>query len=91
MGNWTAKKVPITAEKEDLTESEGQFQGEGSVKLDDCPFKRDVWDEAGKVVGVECADDSAVRPCEPGVEDCRLQQWMESVKDFIRSIDVSAL
>jgi hypothetical protein len=91
MGNWTAKKVPITADSEDLEESEGRVQGKGSVMLDDCPFKQEVTDERGEVIRVECADDSGVRPCDPEVEDCKLQQWMESVKAFIREIDVSAL
>ena len=91
MGNWTVKKLPIAAESEDLKESEGQVQGKGSVRLDDCPFKQEVTDERGKVIKVECADDSGVRPCDPEVEDCKLQQWMESVKAFIREIDVSAL
>ena len=91
MGNWTVKKVPITADSEDLEESEGSFQGQGSVMLDDCPFKQEVTDERGEVVGIECADDSGVRSCDPAAEDCKLQQWMESVKAFIRQIDVSAL
>ncbi len=91
MGNWTVKKVPITAVNEDLEEREGRVQGEASVLLDDCPFKQEVTDETGKVVQVECADDSGVRRCEPDAEDCKLQQWMESVKAFIRQIDVNAL
>ena len=72
-------------------ESEGRVHGKGSVKLDDCPFIQVVKDDQGKVRRVECADDSGVKPCEPGSEDCRLQQWMESVKAFIRQIDVAAL
>ena len=91
MGNWTVKKVPITADSEDVEEHEGRIQGQGSVMLDDCPFKQEVTDEAGKVVRIECADDSGVRTCEPNAEDCKLQQWMESVKVFIRQIDVDAL
>ena len=91
MGNWTVKKVPITADSEDVEEHEGRIQGQGSVMLDDCPFKQEVTDEAGKVVGIECADDSRVTACEPDAEDCKLQQWMESVKVFIRQIDVDAL
>jgi hypothetical protein len=91
MGNWTVKKVPITADSEDLKEQEGQLQGQGSVMLDDCPFKQEVLDKKGRVVKVECADDSGVRPCQPEAEDCKLQQWMESVKAFIRQIDVNAL
>ena len=91
MGNWTVKKVPITAAKEDLQESEGRVQGQGSVRLDDCPFKQEVTDETGKVVRVECADDSGVKPCEPNMEECKLQQWMDSVKAFIRQIDINAL
>ena len=91
MGNWTVKKVPITADSEDVEEHEGRIQGQGSVMLDDCPFKQEVTDEAGKVVGIECADDSGVTTCEPDAEDCKLQQWMESVKVFIRQIDVDAL
>ena len=91
MGNWTVKKVPITAESEDLEEREGRIEGQGSVMLDDCPFKQEVTDEAGKVVRVECADDAGVKTCEPDGEDCKLQQWMDSVKAFIRQIDVSAL
>jgi hypothetical protein len=59
--------------------------------LDDCPFKQEVKDESGKVVQVECADDSEVKPCKPDAEDCKLQQWMDSVKSFIRQIDVNAL
>jgi hypothetical protein len=91
MGNWTVKKVPITADSEDVEEHEGRIQGQGSVLLDDCPFKQEVTDEAGKVVRIECADDSGIRNCEPDAEDCKLQQWMESVKVFIRQIDVDAL
>jgi hypothetical protein len=91
MGNWTVKKVPITADSEDVEEHEGRIQGQGSVLLDDCPFKQEVTDEAGKVVRIECADDSGIRTCEPDAEDCKLQQWMESVKVFIRQIDVDAL
>ena len=74
MGNWTVKKVPITADSEEVEEHEGRIQG-----------------QAGKVVGIECADDSGVKTCEPDAEDCKLQQWMESVKVFIRQIDVDAL
>ena len=91
MGNWTVKKVPVTAAIDALDEREGRLEGQGSVMLDDCPFKQQVTDEAGKVVKVECADDSGVRPCEPDEKDCKLQQWMESVKTFIRQIDVNAL
>jgi hypothetical protein len=91
MGNWTVKKVPITAVSEDVEEHEGRIEGQGSVKLDDCPFKQEVTDSTGKVVQVECADDSGVRTCEPEAEDCKLQQWMDSVKSFIRQIDVNAL
>lgn len=91
MGNWTVKKVPITAESEDLEEREGRIEGQGSVMLDDCPFKQEVTDEKGKVIGVECADDDEVKTCEPDREDCKLQQWMDSVKAFIRQIDVDAL
>jgi len=91
MGNWTAKKVPITANAEDVKEREGRIEGQGSVMLDDCPFKREVTDATGKVIKVECADDSGIRKCEPDAEDCKLQQWMESVKKFIRQIDVDAL
>ena len=91
MGNWTVKKVPITADSEDVEEHEGRIQGQGSVMLDDCPFKQEVTDEAGQVVRIECADDSGVRTCEPNAEDCKLQHWMESVKVFIRQIDVDAL
>ena len=91
MGNWTVKKVPITAESEDLEEREGRIEGQGSVMLDDCPFKQEVTDETGKVIGVECADDDGVKTCEPDREDCKLQQWMDSVKAFIRQIDVDAL
>ena len=39
MGNWTVKKVPITAVSEDVEEHEGRIEGQGSVMLDDCPFK----------------------------------------------------
>ena len=39
MGNWTVKKVPITADSEEVEEHEGRIQGQGSVLLDDCPFK----------------------------------------------------
>jgi hypothetical protein len=91
MANWTVKKVPVTAESEDFEESEGRLQGQGSVMLDGCPFKQEVPDEKGRVVKVECADDSGVRPCDPDKEDCKLQQWMDSVKAFIRQIDVNAL
>ena len=91
MRNWTVKKVPITADSEDVEEHEGRLQGQGSVMLDDCPFKQEVTDEAGKVVRIECADDSGVTTCKPDAEDCKLQQWMESVKVFIRQIDVDAL
>jgi hypothetical protein len=91
MGNWTVKKLPITAASEDMEEGKGQLQGEASVMLDDCPFKQEVTDETGKVVRLECADDSGVRPCDPDAQDCKLQQWMESVKAFIRQIDVNAL
>ncbi len=91
MGKWTAKKVPIIANREDLEESEGQLKGEGAVMLDDCPFKQEVTDEKGNVVKLECADDSGVSPCDPDTEDCKLQQWMESVKTFIRQIDVDTL
>ena len=91
MGNWTKKKVPITAADEDLEKGEGQVQGQGLVRLDDCPFIQEVEDEHGKVQRIECADDSGAKPCEPGSEDCRLQQWMESVKTFIRRIDIDAL
>ncbi len=91
MGNWTVKKVPITAASEDVEEHEGRIEGQGSVMLDDCPFKQEVTDETGKVVQVECADDSGVRTCEPDAEDCKLQQWMDSVKAFIRQIDVNGL
>jgi hypothetical protein len=59
--------------------------------LDDCPFKQEVKDEKGNVVKLECADSSGVGPCNPDTEDCKLQQWMESVKAFIRQIDVDAL
>ncbi len=91
MGNWTVKKVPVSATAEELEVTEGQLQGQGSVMLDDCPFKQEVTDERGNVVKVQCADDSGVRPCDPGVEDCKLQQWMDSIKAFIRQIDVNAL
>lgn len=91
MGNWTVKKVPVSADSEDLEERDGRLQGHGSVMLDDCPFKQEVVDEGGRVVKVECADDSGVRHCDPDTEDCKLQQWMESVKVFIRQIDVNAL
>jgi len=91
MGNWTAKKVPIIADNEDLEERDGRLQGQGSVMLDDCPFKQEVKDEGGNVVKVECVDDSGVRRCDPDMEDCKLQQWMESIKVFIRQIDVNAL
>lgn len=91
MANWTVKKLPIAADMEDLQESEGRFKGQGSVMLDDCPFKREVEDDTGKVVRVECADDSGVKPCEPDTEECKLQQWMDSVKAFIRQIDINAL
>ena len=91
MANWTVKKVPITAAAEEMEESEGRLQGQGSVMLDECPFKQEVTDETGKVVKVECADDSGVIRCDPDAEDCKLQQWMESVKAFIRKIDVNTL
>ena len=91
MGAWTVKKVPIAAASEDVEEREGKIQGRGSVMLDDCPFKEEVRDETGKVVRVECADESGARRCDPDEEDCKLQQWMESVKAFIRQIDVDAL
>jgi hypothetical protein len=45
MGNWTVKKVPITAVSEDVEEHEGRIEGQGSVMLDDCPFKQEVTDE----------------------------------------------
>ena len=91
MGSWTVKKMPITAESEDVEEDEGRIQGQGSVLLDECPFKQEVTDEAGKLVGIECADDSGIRTCDPDMEDCKLRQWMESIKLFIRQIDVNAL
>ncbi len=91
MGNWTVKKVPITADSGDVEEREGIIEGQGSVMLDDCPFKQEVTDATGKVIKVECADDTGVRKCEPDAEDCKLQQWMDSVKAFIRQIDVDAL
>jgi hypothetical protein len=91
MGNWTIKKLPIAADSEDVEEHEGRIQGQGSVMLDDCPFKQEVTDEGGKVVRIECADDSGIKTCEPDAEDCKLQQWMDSVKVFIRQIDVDAL
>ena len=91
MGNWTVKKVPIAANTGDVEEREGIIEGQGSVMLDDCPFKQEVTDTTGKVIKVECADDTGVRKCEPDRQDCKLQQWMESVKAFIRQIDVDAL
>ena len=91
MGTWTAKKVPISAASEDVEERDGRIRGKGTVMLDDCPFKKEVKDKTGKVVRVECADESGVRNCDPDAEDCKLQQWMESVKAFIRQIDVDAL
>ena len=91
MGSWTSKKVPIIAESEDVEEHQGRIQGQGSVMLDDCPFKQEVTDDTGRVVRIECADDSGVRACDPEAEDCKLQQWMDSVKSFIRQIDVDAL
>ena len=91
MGNWTAKKVPIKADSGDVKEREGVIKGQGSVMLDDCPFRQEVTDATGKVLKVECADEAGVRKCEPDEEDCKLQQWMKSVKAFIRQIDVDAL
>ena len=91
MGNWTVKKVPIKVDSDDLEESEGVMEGQGSVMLDDCPFKQEVTDATGKVIKVECADDTGVRKCEPEAEECKLQKWMDSVKAFIRQIDVDAL
>ena len=91
MGNWTAKKVPIKADSGDVEEREGRIEGQGSVMLDDCPFRQEVTDATGKVLKVECADEAGVRKCEPDEEDCKLQQWMKSVKAFIRQIDVDAL
>ena len=40
MGNWTVKKLPITAVSEDVEEHEGRIEGQGSVMLDDCPSNR---------------------------------------------------
>ena len=91
MGDQIVNKVPITGGEKDFKESESRVNAKGSVISDDCPFIQVVKDDQGKVRGVECADDSGVKPCEPGSEDCRLQQWMESVKAFIRQIDVAAL
>ena len=91
MANWTVKKVPISADSGDVKEREGIIEGRGSVMLDDCPFKQEVRDATGKVIEVECADDTGVRRCEPDAEDCKLQKWMESVKAFIRQIDVDVL
>jgi hypothetical protein len=91
MGNWTVKKVPITAHSGDVEEREGTIEGQGSVMLEDCPFKQEVKDQTGKVLRIECADDAGVRECDPDNQDCKLQQWMESVKAFIRQIDVDAL
>ena len=91
MGNWTAKKVPIKADSGDVEEREGVIKGQGSVMLDDCPFRQEVTDATGKVLKVECADDAGVKECKPDEEDCKLQQWMKSVKAFIRQIDVDAL
>jgi hypothetical protein len=91
MALWTTKKVPIRATGDDLEEREGHFEGQAFVNLEDCPFKQEVRDEKGEVVRVECADSSGSRPCRPGDADCRLNQWMESIKAFIRQIDVNAL
>ena len=91
MANWTVKKMPIKVDSEDVEEREGVIEGQGSVMLDDCPFKQEVTDATGKVIKVECADDTGVRKCEPEAEDCKLQKWMDSVKAFIRQIDVDAL
>ena len=91
MGNWTAKKVPIKADSGDVEERDGIIEGQGSVMLDDCPFRQEVTDATGKVLKVECADDAGVKECKPDEEDCKLQQWMKSVKAFIRQIDVDAL
>ena len=91
MGNWTVKKVPIAANTGDVEEREGIIEGQGSVMLDDCPFRQEVTDATGKVLKVECADDAGVKECKPDEEDCKLQQWMKSVKAFIRQIDVDAL
>ena len=91
MANWTVKKMPIKVDSEDVEEREGVIEGQGSVMLDDCPFKHEVTYATGKVIKVECADDTGVRKCEPEAEDCKLQKWMDSVKAFIRQIDVDAL
>jgi hypothetical protein len=91
MANWTRKKVPITIARDDIEEREGVVRGQGSVKLEDCPFRQEIEDDTGRVRRVECADDSTVKPCEPGLEGCKLQQWVESVKAFIRGIDVNSL
>jgi hypothetical protein len=91
MANWTRKKIPIAIARDDVEEREGVVRGKGSVKLDDCPFRQEIEDETGKIVRVECADDATVKPCDPDLEECKLQQWMESVKAFIRGIDVNSL
>ena len=91
MGDWTAKRLPFVAQREEVEESGGQVRGRASVELDECPFEREVKDQTGKVIGVECADGAAVRPCAPGDEECRLNRWMEGVKAFIRSINADAL
>lgn len=91
MGNWTAKKLPFVATKGEVEESGGQVTGRAAVELDGCPFKHELRDETGKVVGVECADSVAVKACNAGDEECRLNRWMQEVKTFIRSISVDAL
>lgn len=91
MGNWTAKELPFVAPRDEVEEGGGQVRGRASVELDGCPFKREVTDQTGKVIGVECADRAAVKSCAPGDEECRLKRWMEGVKAFIRSINADAL
>lgn len=91
MGNWTVRRVPIRAASEHLEMREDGYQGKAPVKLENCHFKQEVRDSSGKLVRVACAGNSGAKPCDRGGEDCKLKQWMESVKAFIRQIDVDAL
>ncbi|MBW1981038.1 MAG: hypothetical protein JRJ12_07435 [Deltaproteobacteria bacterium] len=91
MGSWTKKKIKFRADSNDVVEKDGVLHGEGTVELDECPFSREVQDEAGNVVRVECVEGTAVKFCDPDSKECNLQQWMDSVKAFIRRIDVDDL